>query len=917
MKLILRIYDYLSRHAKILWASLTACLGLFIFLILHLDFSEDISDFLPLGTSDQEALSVYQNISGANRMYILFANPDDAELTVEAIDFFTETVHSKDSLGWCEDLTAQFDMSQIMEVTDFVYDNIPYFLTEDDYERIDSLLALPDYVDGQMKKNLEMLMFPTSALTTSNMVRDPLSLFSPVLAQLQTSGQQMNFEMYEGYIFTPDMSRAIAMLSSPFGNSETEYNSKMLSLLHESIDLMTEKYPEVKAHIVGGPEIAVGNASRIKKDSIIAIALSAILIVLLVAYSIGSFRNIMLIFLSIGWGWLFALGGMSLFGNQVSIIVIGISSVILGIAVNYPLHLIVHLNHVPDMKKAIKEIMLPLVIGNITTVGAFLTLIPLQSVALRDLGTFASLLLIGTIVFVLVYLPHMLKVKPEAEHSGKVLEFLSRISPEKSKVFVICTLILTAVLAVFSIRTEFDSNMANINYMTDRQREDMQYFQKLLSDSSKETVQSIYVLSSGRSFDEALKSNSLIAPVIDSLKQAGAIISHKGVSQFLVSKAEQQARLEGWNSFTERHKELLTEKLKESAAKNGFSPDAFSQFTGLISDKEYAPHDIGYFAPLTKMVLSQNVTKVDDTGLAYIVDIINVKPDRMEDIKSHFDNSFDVVGMNSALSKNLSDNFNYIGWACSLIVFLFLWFSFGRLELAIISFLPMAVSWIWILGIMALLGVKFNIVNVILATFIFGQGDDYTIFMTEGCQHEYRYRRPILSSYKSSIIQSALIMFVGIGTLIVSQHPAMKSLAEVTIIGMLSVVLMAYMIPPMTFRFLTEKNGKARRHPITLRTILKGYPSNPVEQVLGRYIYKGKYIMKTVSRNLKDIEIEELDLKGKPSVTVTDYGYGEQAILTALLNPDTRVTAVITDDETRRIAEVAAMDFIDNIEFTK
>lgn len=917
MKLILRIYDYLSRHAKILWTSLAACLGLFIFLILHLDFSEDISDFLPLGTSDQEALSVYQNISGANRMYILFANPDDADLTVEAIDFFTETVHSKDSLGWCEDLTAQFDMSQIMEVTDFVYDNIPYFLTEDDYERIDSLLALPDYVDGQMKKNLEMLMFPTSALTTSNMVRDPLSLFSPVLAQLQTSGQQMNFEMYEGYIFTPDMSRAVAMLSSPFGNSETEYNSKMLSLLHESIDLMTEKYPEVKAHIVGGPEIAVGNASRIKKDSIIAIALSAILIVLLVAYSIGSFRNIMLIFLSIGWGWLFALGGMSLFGNQVSIIVIGISSVILGIAVNYPLHLIVHLNHVPDMKKAIKEIMLPLVIGNITTVGAFLTLIPLQSVALRDLGTFASLLLIGTIVFVLVYLPHMLKVKPEAEHSGKVLEFLSRISPEKSKVFVICTLILTAVLAVFSIRTEFDSNMANINYMTDRQREDMQYFQKLLSDSSKETVQNIYVLSSGTSFDEALKSNSLISPVIDSLKQTGAIISHKGVSQFLVSRAEQQARLEGWKMFTERHQDLLTEKLKESAAKNGFSPDAFSQFTGLISDKEYAPHDIGYFAPLTKMVLSQNVTKVDDTGLAYIVDIINVKPDRMEDIKSHFDNSFDVVGMNSALSKNLSDNFNYIGWACSLIVFLFLWFSFGRLELAIISFLPMAVSWIWILGIMALLGVKFNIVNVILATFIFGQGDDYTIFMTEGCQHEYRYRRPILSSYKSSIIQSALIMFVGIGTLIVSQHPAMKSLAEVTIIGMLSVVLMAYMIPPMTFRFLTEKNGKARRHPITLRTILKGYPSNPVEQVRGRYIYKGKYIMKTVSRNLKDIEIEELDLKGKPSVTVTDYGYGEQAILTALLNPDTHVTAVIPDDEMRRIAEVAAMDFIDNIEFTK
>ena len=90
---------------------------------------------------------------------------------------------------------------------------------------------------------------------------------------------EMNFEMYEGYIFTPDMTRAIAMMSSPFGNSETEYNSRILLLLHESIDYMEEQFPDVKVNIVGGPEIAVGNASRIKKDSIFAISLSIILIV--------------------------------------------------------------------------------------------------------------------------------------------------------------------------------------------------------------------------------------------------------------------------------------------------------------------------------------------------------------------------------------------------------------------------------------------------------------------------------------------------------------------------------------------------------------------------------------------------------------------------------------------------------------
>ncbi len=228
-----------------------------------------------------------------------------------------------------------------------------------------------------------------------------------------------------------------------------------------------------------------------------------------------------------------------------------------------------------------------------------------------------------------------------------------------------------------------------------------------------------------------------------------------------------------------------------------------------------------YFAPLTQQVFSGNLSFDKETSKCAVVDILKVDESRVGEVEALFSHSFDVQSMNSAISDSLSDNFNYIGWACSLIVFFFLWFSFGRIELAILSFLPMAVSWVWILGIMAIFGIKFNIVNIILATFIFGQGDDYTIFMTEGCQSEYAYRKPILASYKSSIIQSALIMFVGIGTLVVAKHPALFSLAIVTIIGMFCVVFMAYLLPPLLFGIVT-----APKRPVSLagacRTLLLG-----------------------------------------------------------------------------------------------
>ncbi len=914
MRFLVKIYEYFNTHKRLLWGSLAGFVALLVTLVATLDYSENINDFLPLNTNEQTAMEVYQNVSGANRLVVLFANPDDAELTVEAIEYFVELVRERDTEGWCDKLTAQMNMSQVRELTEYVYDNIPYFLAEEDYQRMEELLEQPDYIDNQLRRNLELLMFPTGGMMTHNISRDPLALFGPVLSKLQSANQQMVFEMYDGYIFTPDMSRAVVMLSSPFGGSETENNAKLLAIINGAIEQMEAKYQGVEAHVVGGPDIAVGNATRIKKDSVIAIALSVVLIVLLATYAIRSFRNILLIFLSIGWGWLFAMGGIALLCDEVSIIVIGISSVILGIAVNYPLHFIVHLSHERDIKRTIRQIMLPLIVGNVTTVGAFLTLTPLQSVALRDLGLFASLLLVGTIVFVLIYMPHMVAHGGQVTTDSKLLDRVAAVSPERSRIVVGAVVIATVVFAFYSGQTEFDSNLANCNYMTDQQREDMRYFNDLISQSSSEKSRKVYVLASGATFDEALEQNGSLVPTIDSLVECGVVDSYAGVSQFLVSPKEQNNRLQRWKEFTAKYRVALTEELSQKGAKYGFSAEAFDAFTTLVGDTTpLCVRDVESFGPITDLVLAQNITRTDSDGRCHIVNVLNVANERVEEVKATFEGSFDVLGMNSALSNNLSENFNYIGIACSVIVFIFLWFSFGRLELAIISFLPMAVSWIWILGLMALLGIKFNIVNIILATFIFGQGDDYTIFITEGCQSEYTYRRKVLSSYKSSILQSALIMFVGIGTLIISQHPALRSLAEVTIVGMFCVVLMAYMIPPMLFKWLTTKNGKYRRHPITLKTLLLGSPKSPVEQVKGRYIYKGASIMRSVNANLRNYRIEAI--QGDSYESYDSDGYGERAILMALTHPKVTIVVHIADEERRRVAQIAAEEFVSNVKF--
>ena len=224
------------------------------------------------------------------------------------------------------------------------------------------------------------------------------------------------------------------------------------------------------------------------------------MILALLLFSFRSFHNLLLIAFSIAWGWLFAMGGLALFHDKVSVIVIGISSVILGIAVNYPLHFIAHLSHTPNKRKALREIVMPLLVGNVTTVGAFLALVPLQSVALRDLGLFSSFLLIGTIFFVLVYLPHLSKETKEVKHT--FLDKLSNVSLENKPVFVVVVIVLTLVFGYFSLQTQFDANMGHINYMTDEQKADMAYFQRTMEQSGG--YQKVYAISSDSTMDGAL-----------------------------------------------------------------------------------------------------------------------------------------------------------------------------------------------------------------------------------------------------------------------------------------------------------------------------------------------------------------------------------------------------------------------------
>jgi len=173
------------------------------------------------------------------------------------------------------------------------------------------------------------------------------------------------------------------------------------------------------------------------------------------------------------------------------------------------------------------------------------------------------------------------------------------------------------------------------------------------------------------------------------------------------------------------------------------------------------------------------------------------------------------------MAEIINTDFTSIAYMSSILVFVVLLITYGRIELALVSFIPMFITWIWILGIMSLFNIQFNIINIIISALIFGLGDDYSLFIMDGLLQEYKTGKKNLSSFKSSIFLSAITTVAGLGVLIFAKHPALKSIAFISITGILCVVLIAQVMIPFLFNLIITNRVKKGKMPWTLWSFIK------------------------------------------------------------------------------------------------
>ena len=812
-RFFVHIYEWFEQHRVAFYAILVAVVAVCAAMASQISFQENITNFF--NDSDKKQ-ATFENLAATDKIIVMLSG-DSPESIISAAEIYEQEIAELQEEGLVSSITAYADEQTISRVTSFVYNNLPIFLTDSDYETLTEKLS-PEGIDRNIKNVYNLLTSPSGMIVGDVIMSDPLNIGTHLLQKFEQYSPDLQYEIYNGRLFTSDLLTMLMFVQPSNGMGDTGNNDELVTVL-ERAERLAEA-DGVSIDCIGGPVIAVYNARQIKKDTTLTLGVAMILILLVIFVSFRNKKSIPLIIVPPLFGALFSLAVVWLIKGEISAIAIGAGAIVLGVALSYSIHIVSHLNSISSPKEIIRELTLPLTIGCFTTIGAFAALIFTSSELLRDMGLFSVFTLIGTTIFCLVFMPQFLRGFEVGRKSAMLdkIEQIVGYRYDGNRWVILSIFALTIVALFFCRNVEFDDNMSNINYMPAHIVEAEKRSMEIFGDESR----TVYIVTGGEDFDELTAEYGRLQELLEEQQRAGRISEVVTLADFVVPVDVQTERIERWNKFwASRRDEVLTQ-VEKSARSMGFKSGAFAQLdTLLCKDYDicaYTAEEIENIPVVSEwMNSSDNTTSllcrisIDEAHKADVYGAI----DQLENTAV-----IDRGYFSSRMVVATSNDFNYILLVSSLIVFLALLLSYGRLELTLLTFLPMAVSWVIILGVMAVLDIKFNIVNIILATFIFGIGDDFSIFMMDGLLEEYKNGRKILGVHKTAIFFSAFTAIVGMGVLIFAQHPALKSIALISVLGLSVVVLVSYTVQPMLFRWMVTLQSRKGGYPYTLGSIL-------------------------------------------------------------------------------------------------
>jgi 1-acyl-sn-glycerol-3-phosphate acyltransferase len=811
------LYFLLTRHRIFLVFFMVIIAAFVAVSVSNLNVNEDFTSVFPQVKDADKFRFVLKNSSASNKIIVCFstsdtANPAKTENLVRIADSFCDSIlfSHQDQIREIKYVMGGEEMKAVFE---FIHQNLPIFLEPEDYKKLTEKLT-DSAVRTELTGDLQTLLSPAGIVLKQFLMSDPLHFTSIPIEKLNRFQTGENYVIEKNRIFSKSRNDLFAFISvcDP-GN--TRAMSRLAERLEKTAASVSD--PSVRMEYFGTPIVSAANADRIKKDLILTLSLSVLFLFLVLGYYFRNYFASLILLTPVVIGGALALAILFLIKGSISAISLGLGSVLLGIGIDFSLHLYNHYRESGSVKELYDSLAKPIIVGAITTSAAFMCLMLIKSPGLQDFGLFAALSVICTALAALIVLPLVLvpvNKKNRQPRTGTILRFITSYEFHKNRYLLYSIIVLTVIFSFTSRSVRFSGNLMDLNYMPENlKKAESRFIEKSVLSGSQ-----VMLVTSGSNIDEALTNNEKISGTIDRLRKSSVINGYFYVNDLMPSEEQQREKIEKWNLFWKTNKDTFLDSFISAGKDIGFRNDSFGKFIKLL-EKNFNPVPASEFHEIRKLLLQDYLIESDKQ--AAVITLLKTAKENKQVVReslSGFENTyfFDRQGFSEQMLTGIQSQFTRLLLYSSLLVFILQLVSFGRIELALVTFIPLVISWLWTIGIMGILRIPFNFFNLMISTFIFGLADDYTIFMTEGHQQRFQTDRDNVTGFKRSTLLSALTAIAGIGVLIFAGHPALRSIALVTVIGLTSAVIVTFTVQPVLLNFLTHYQGRKRMLPVTL-----------------------------------------------------------------------------------------------------
>ncbi len=782
--------------------------------IFRLKVNENIYDVLPKGDKFHALNKILQNKKINDKVFFLLRVEDDED-PLPLIEKLAETINTQFNDELTPVTYQKKDLTD--DIYNYYYKNFP-FLIDSSYYQVISRKLLYDSIVNSIGATYRTLLSPEGALLSKYVLNDPVFISSDFFKSVQKQMSSNQMQLDDGIIYSKD--KKSVFLYTNLLHNDNQKNEELYKKLIDFKEEWNRTHPENQIDFFGSFIIAVENALQVKKDTVLTISITILVIIFILLFYYRKLTIPFYFILPVVFGALFALGVIGYIKPEISGLSLATGAVLFGVMLDYSFHFFTHYEHTKSLVQTVKDIALPMLTGSITTILAFAILILANSTVLQDFGLFASLSLLGASLFTIFILPVILELFHFSfSEKNKIRAIKIPQLPQKYYAAVLVLIgVVTAVLFKFAQQVEFDSDLSHLSYHKQSLKEKEEKIVGINPD--KQTK--VYVFATSENYKQAVANNYQLFQKLKQLKQHHKIHSFISTGDFILPENIIATGGKTWQQFWTQNREKTLRVIDSLALIYGFNDNAFDTFKDWIS-QDYSHLSVHDTSLLKSLELDNLIN--NNNGEINILTTVIVDNDKLNDIRQYLSalegvEIFVRKDMAEDLVTLVKDDFNYLLYTSAFIVFFTLLIVYGRIELTLLAFFPMLLSWVWILGFSAIFDIKFNFVNVIITTIIFGLGDDFSIFVTDGLLAKYKYRKNNLQSYQTAIILSALTTVIGTGVLYFAKHPAIHSIAVLSVLGIICIVLVSLFVQPIIFNYFIQNRVDNKKPPITLFNLL-------------------------------------------------------------------------------------------------